>query len=149
SSRGPRMRRPSPRLAVAVAVLSLLAVPLLPRLARAATDLLARMAISRPATWDTVIVPCTTSGSQPTASLTTAPLLGSTQAVWFNWGVHANPAVNGHWVDELLLDGEPIQVLPRWNGAFVAKDWFALDAGPAYLRGGRHTLSAITDVQNQ
>src|SRR5262249_11380162 len=106
------MRRPTPWLALAAA-LTLLTVPLLPRVARAATKLLARLAISRPATWDAFIVPRTTPGSQPADNLTTAPQLGSTQAVWFNWAMHANQAVNGHWLDELLLDGEPFQVLPR------------------------------------
>ena len=47
------------------------------------------------------------------------------------------------------MDGVPVQLLPRRKQDFVAHDWFAMDAGPFYLRGGRHTLEARADVADR
>src|SRR5262249_42624974 len=72
--------------------------------------------------------------------------LSPTGPVWFNWAMHHNAALKGYWADELLLDGTRVQLLPRWNVTFASKDWYALDVGPFFVRGGRHTVSAITDT---
>jgi len=126
--------------------LPVLAALLFAGAAPAETHLISRISILQPATWDSPIVPRTSAGSQPTDNLTTAPLLSPMSPVWLNWAVSTNQAWNGPWVDELLLDGVPYQLLPRRKQGFVAQDWFAMDAGPFYVRGGRHTVELHAEI---
>ena len=112
----------------------------------AATQLIPRISITTPPGWDASIVARTSDGASSGDPLTTAPALPTSAPVWVNWAVHANAAINGYWADQLWLDGQPTQTLPRWNSQFVAREWLALDAGPLFLPGGRHTLTALADV---
>jgi len=126
-----------------------LAATLLSGAASADTKLLARIAPMQPPGWDSPLVPRVSAGSLATDALTTAPGLAPTSPVWINWAVSTNAAVNGTWVDQLELDGVPVQLLPRRKQAFAAQNWFAMDAGPLYVRGGRHTVEAQADVANR
>jgi len=110
-----------------------LAATLLSGAASADTKLLARIAPMQPPGWDSPLVPRVSAGSLATDALTTAPGLAPTSPVWINWAVSTNAAVNGTWVDQLELDGVPVQLLPRRKQAFAAQNWFAMDAGPLYV----------------
>ena len=130
----------------ALPLLNALSALLLAGEASAEPQLLNRIALIRHATWDSPIVARTTAGSLPTDNLTTAPALSPTAPVWLNWAVNTNAAINGLWLDGLDLDGVTVQLLPRRKLVFVSKDWFAMDAGPVYARGGRHTVEARADI---
>lgn len=136
----PRMRLP---------LIATLVLLMLPGGVTAEPKLLARLSVYKPVTWDSPLVPRLTAGSLPGDNLTTAPLLAPTSPVWLNWAVSTNPAVNGVWIDQLELDGVPYQLLPRRKQAFVSQNWFAMDAGPFFVRGGRHTVRATTDIANR
>ena len=116
--------------------------------ALAETQLIPRIAVIQPATWDAKIVPRTSAGSLPTDNLVTAALLSPTAPVWLNWAVSRNPSGLGSWTDQLELDGVPHQLLPRRRLDFNALGWFAMDAGPFYVRGGRHTVGAHADIDD-
>ena len=118
-------------------------------LAHAAPDLIPRISIMQPPTWDAYIVARTAPGAAAGDNLVTAPVLSPTLPVWFDWAVSANAAIGGNWTDQMLIDGVGIQTLPRWNGTFTPKQWNALDAGPVFLQAGRHTVSVIADVANR
>src|SRR5262249_38491714 len=102
-------------------LLPVLAVTLFAGSASAATKLLARIAPMQPANWDSPLVPRVASGSLPAAALTTAPVLTPTSPAWLNWAVSTNAAVSGTWIDQLELDGVPVQLLPRRKQAFASQ----------------------------
>ncbi len=124
----------------------LLAAPLCPAVLQAGTDLIPRISVQAPANWDSYVVARSVPGATAAGPLVTSAMLSPTEPVWFNWMVHTNAAIGGNWTDHLLLDSVPIQVLPRWSGPLSPRDWYALDAGPVFVPGGRHTVTALTDV---
>jgi len=126
-----------------------LAATLTASAASAETKLLARIAPLQPVNWDSPLVPRVTSGALPGDALTTVPALTPTSPVWIDWAVSTNAAVSGTWIDQLELDGVPVQLLPRRKQGFASQNWFAMDAGPFYVRGGRHTVEAHVDVANR
>src|SRR5437867_3033558 len=91
-----------------------LAALLLAARASAESHLLNRIAVFRPATWDSPIVPRVSSGSLLADNLVTAPLLSPTSPVSLNWAVSTNQAVSGPWLDELSVDGVPLRPGPRY-----------------------------------
>ncbi len=112
----------------------------------AGTDLIPKISVQQPTNWDSHVVARTVPGATVAGPFVTATSLSPTEPVWFNWSVHTNASIGGSWTDQLLLDGVPIQVLPRWTGPLSPRDWYALDAGPVFVPGGRHTVTALTDA---
>ena len=128
------------------ALLLALAIGFCPVTLEADTNLIPRIGVHVPANWDSYIVARTVPGATAEGPLLSSTALSPTEPVWFNWMVTTNAAIGGNWTDHLLLDGVPIQVLPRWSALQNPRSWFALDAGPVFVPGGRHTLTALTDV---
>ena len=124
----------------------ILGVLLAPLAAAPARALLPQITVDKPPTWETAFVPRTNADADTASALAPSPQLSPTAPAYLNWAVSHNAAVSGYWADRLLVDGEPIETLPRYNAAFASRWWYSLNRGPLFLRGGRHTITGQCDI---
>jgi hypothetical protein len=106
--------------------------------------LLGNIGPANPAGWSAPAVPRNTGDATESSAPAPAQLL-PTQPTWFNWAVGQNAAISGTWQDEFYLDGELIQLVTRSNDMFAARTWYALNTGPSFVPGGRHTVEIWAD----
>ncbi len=117
------------------------------RPAAAAPQLIARMNAWAPPSWAYGIVPRTTAGADSTGPVTASDSLLGTQPTYLNWSTWKNPAVCGTWTDQLRLDGQVVQSIVR-SDCIWAEKYFPSTNQPLLIRGGRHTLEGIPDVDH-
>jgi hypothetical protein len=110
---------------------------------RTPSDLVA----TAPPQWHAPLVPRPAPDAQPAAVPLPDTLAGDVAGTWFNWrGMNESPSMSPPGVEVLVgVDGGPL-LTGSIPSVLSGANFYVLQAGPATVRGGRHTLSLAYDA---
>ena len=132
-------------LSPAAIALVLLVAPMA-RAGETGARLIGTMCVCAPPTWAGALVVRMSADATLAGGFAMPESLLSTSPTYFNYCTSKNPAICGTWNDGLYLDGVAIDFPQRTDCEWATKDFPELNRAPTFVRGGRHEVVALADV---
>jgi hypothetical protein len=133
--------------AVAPLLVALAALALAPAPARA---LIPRVSACAPPGWAAPVVPRADDDVTDTLDVQVSAQLPTGEPTWFCWASCGNASAGGGWTDALYVDGTMVSLVGRaYQPDGPGHQFFSLNDGPVWVRGGRHAVAMHADLFGQ